>query len=354
MEIKNSYFCLGLSIVAIALGNTSLVRALPLSPGDRLEVSIPDDSYFSRAYEVNQDGELEVPYLGHIPVRGLEPTEVEEKLSQALIDKGFFLADSLVLTVQILQWAPVQVYVSGEVFRGGRVLINEPKKPPETSISLEARQITGDYPRGRYLSNAIRAAGGVTPTADIKNIILLRDDRETIIDIYGIFSGESAEDVPLIAEDRIIVPTAESFQAELVRPSQITPPGIKVFISNLTVPANSNASSATTNKEEGITFPYGSRLSQAAISANCSGGIISTNGLRKIALMRVDQITGKTTLLERSIEDLLSNSHNDADNPLLMPRDGVTCYDSGVSNLRDVFRTLGDILNPIDILLRRF
>ncbi len=353
MGTRNSCLFLALSI-AIALGNISPAKALPLSPGDRLEVSIPDDKYFSRAYEVNQDGELEVPYIGSIVVKGLEPQEVREKLSQVLIEKGFFLRDTLVLSVQILRWAPVQVTVSGETFQPGRVLINEPRYPLKTAISLEARQITGNYPSRRYLTNAIRAAGGVRGTADVKKIILLRDGQETVFDLSGIFSGESVEDVPLIAGDRIIIPRAERFQPELVRPSQITLAGIKVFISNLTVPADSNASSATGNKEEGITFPYGARLSQAAVSGNCAGGSRATNALRRVLLTRVNRITGETTIFDRSIEDLLRDSQNDTDNPFLMPRDGVACYDSGVTNLREVFRTIGDIFNPIDVLLRIF
>lgn len=54
--------------------------ALPLSPGDRIEVSIPNETYFARVYEVNQDGNLEVPYLGLVSVLGLEPQAVQKKL----------------------------------------------------------------------------------------------------------------------------------------------------------------------------------------------------------------------------------------------------------------------------------
>ncbi len=219
--------------------------ALPLSPGDRLEVSIPNEPYFSRAYEVNQNGELEVPYLGSIKVAALEPHEVSEKLSAALINNGFFPPDTLQLSVQILQWAPIQ----------------------------------------------------------------------------------------------IIVPAAGRFQPELMRPSLITPPGIKVFVSNLTVPASSNSTSAVGNDEEGITFPYGARFSQAAIAINCAGGTKAINAHRKAVLVRVNRLTGETTYLDRSVEDLLHNSHNDEDNPFLMPRDGVACYDSTLTNTRDVLKT---------------
>ena len=354
MPTRNSHFCLGLSIVALSLGSTLPLQALPLSPGDRLEVSIPDDEYFTRVYEVDQDGNLGIPYLGSLAVAGLEPTEVKEKLSAALVEEGFFPAENLQLSVQIVQWGPVQVAVAGETFQPGLVVINLPDDVPEPAISPNSRQVTGDYPTKRYLTSAIRAAGGILPTANVKEIRLRRGEQEMIIDLYGVFTGEPIEDIPLIAGDQIIVPTADRFQPELVRPSRITPPGIKVFVSNLTVPATSNAQSATGNRNEGISFPYGARFSQAVIAANCTGGIQATNASRKAILMRVNQLTGETTIIDRSIEDLIRDSSNDADNPLLMPRDGVACYDSAVTNIRDVFRTIGEILNPLNPFNRLF
>ncbi len=328
------------------------ILALPLSPGDRIEVSIPEDTYFSRVYEINQDGQLEVPYLGNISVLGLEPSEAQRILCQALINRGYF-PHTLLLSLQIFKWAPIQVTVSGEVFGPGRVSINEPEDPEKTSISLEARQITGDYPRRRYLTNAIRSAGGVLPTADLTKITVIRGDTKTIVDLSGVFSGEEVNDIPLVAGDRIIVPKSDRLQPELVRPSQITPPGIKVFVSNLTIPANSNSESAINNREEGIIFPYGARLSQAAVAVNCAGGTQLSNVSRRITLMRVDRITGKTTIVDRRIQLLMRESENDTDNPFLMPRDGVACYDSTVTNIRDIFNTLGQILSPL-LLFKQF
>ncbi|MGF1487828.1 MAG: polysaccharide biosynthesis/export family protein [Prochloraceae cyanobacterium] len=339
-------------LIAYLFGEKT-VSALPLSPGDRIEVSIPEDSYFSRAYEVNQNGELEVPYLGNISVVGLEPKEAQKILSQALIDRGYFLPHRLLLSVQVLKWAAIQVTVSGAVFVPGRVLINEPSDPEKTAISLEARQITGENPNNRYLTNAIRAAGGILPTADLKKITLIRGDKKIIVDLWGVFTGEAVTDLALVAGDRIIVPQSDRVQPELVRPSQITPPGIKVFASNLTVPADNNSEAGINNREEGISFPYGARLSQAAIALNCAGGTQLSNVSRRITLMRVDRISGKTTIVDRRIELLMRNSENEAENPFLMPRDGVACYDSTVTNIRDIFKTLGEILSPI-LLFKQF
>jgi polysaccharide biosynthesis/export protein len=341
---------LKISVFSVTFLSSLPCLALPLSFGDRLEVSIPNDKYFVGVYEVNQDGNIEIPYLGDLPVVGLESSEIQAKLSRSLIEKNFFLPQKLQLSIQILRWAPIQVTVAGEIFQPGRVSLNEPKNEPERSVSIGSEQVKGNYPIDRYLTNAIRAAGGVTPTADVSQVRLIRNEQEIIVDLSGVFTGNPVEDIPLVAGDRIIVPPAASFQPELVRPSQITPPGIKVFVSNLIVPAANNASAAITNREEGISFPYGSRLSHAVVSTNCVGGT-GVNRNRKAILVRADRLSGETFALERQVEDLIRNSHNNEENPLLLPKDSVACYDSSTTNLRDIFRTIGDILSPINPII---
>ncbi len=341
-----------LGSILISLITASSTLALPLSPGDRISVSIPNEKFFARAYEVNQNGELEVPLLGRVAVAGFKPNEVEAKLSSLMIARGYFLQDKLQLTVEVTDWSEIPVSITGELFQPGLVLINQKEESEESNsiaISPENLQITGNYPFRRYLTNAIRSAGGVLPTANVREIRLIRQGKEQIIDLSGIFTGEAITDIPLIAGDRIIVPSTD-FQAELVRPSQITPPGMKVFVSNLTDPALDNASSSISNREEGIVFPYGSRFSQAVIATNCVGGTHTTNAHRHAVLVRTNRLTGETTYLDRPVEDLIRNSQNEAENPLLMSKDGVACYDSRITNTRDIFNIFGEIFTPLRIL----
>jgi polysaccharide export outer membrane protein len=132
---------------------------------------------------------------------------------------------------------------------------------------------------------------------------------------------------------------------ELVRPSQITPTGVKVFLSNLTVPATGNAVSGI--GRDATSFPYGSRFSHAVTAANCAGGTRGTNAERTAILATTEQLTGKTTYLQRHVNDLLTDSTNDTNNPFLQANDIVACYDSKVVQFRDVIQT---ILSPIPIL----
>jgi polysaccharide biosynthesis/export protein len=320
---------------------------LPLSPGDRIKVSIPEGELFQGTYAVNLDGSLKIPYLSAIPVAGLEPTAIEQVLKQELIEAELFNPDFIQVSVQVSQWAAIQVNVAGATFQPGRVVINQ-RSPEELA---NATQLSGDYPPQRFLAAAIQAAGGVLPNADVKRIELIRNGEKTTFDFSGVFNGETVDEIPLIAGDRIIVPDSGAFHNELVRPSQITIPGLRVFLSNLTQPASSN-SSASINKDSSA-FVYGSRFSQAVVAANCAGGS-SNNAKRRAVLVRTDRMTGQTKAIDRPVEELLRAENDDETNPFLMPDDGVACYDSATTNLRGVAQVLGDIFSPFSLLLNLF
>lgn len=320
-------------------------RLLPLSPGDKIDIRIHEGEEFSGEYLVNHDGNIELPYLSPLQVVGLDTEEVESRLSMMLITKQIFLAHTLRLSVRPLQWAPVMVSVSGAVYEPGRVLINE--LIPE-QVHQDKNRISGDYPTKRYLSEALRAASGVRPDARVDKVILIRDGWQQEINLAGVFSGHSSGDVPLIAGDQIIVPSAGCLQAELIRPTQLTPKGIRVFISNLTDSAKNNASAAV--GQYSSSMPYGSRLLQAVVSGNCSGGTRMTNSSRYAVLVGMNPVTGKNEVIERNIEELLRNPDEPGNNPYLLPNDTVSCYDSTIVNIRDIARAIVDVASPFSIL----
>ncbi len=318
---------------------------LPLSPGDRVKIQIPDGDEFSGIFDVNLDGNLEIPYLPAMPVVGFEPPQVEQALSQSLIGGGFFQPSFLRVSVKVVRWAPIPVFVSGATYEPGRTTINN--RSPE-QLAQQNIQVTGDNPPDRFLTAAIQSAGGVLPDADVKAVRLIRSGQERVIDLSGVLTGQPIENVPLIAGDQIIVPHAGQRNNDLVRPTQITPPGIVVYLSNLTVPAQNNASSSI--NVDTTKFPYGARFSQAVVAANCSGGTQATNAKRRAVLVHTERLTGETTSLERPIEQLLKHTNDNTINPFLMPGDGVACYDSTVSNIRDVIRVVGDAFFPFSVL----
>ncbi len=312
-----------------------------LSPGDRLQLRIENGEEFSGYYEVDVDGSVNLPFLPPIQVAGRSLFQARQLIADALVNAGYFRQDLLAVSLLVQQWSTIQVNVGGAVFSPGMVSINV-RRPEDRA--LKADQVSGDFPSERFVSAALRAAGGVRPDADLRRVLLIRQGQTRQIDLSGIPAGLGADRQALIAGDQLIVPSTGRFDEGLVRPSAVTPPGIRVFLSNLTVPATDNSKSAVNNFSSGL--PYGTRFLSGLISANCVGGSSATNSRRFGVLVTRNPITGETEVIQRQIHQLLNEPEKEGLNPHLMPNDGIACYDSGVTNLRDIGRTIADIISP--------
>ncbi len=315
--------------------------APPLSPGDRVQVYVHEGQEFSGVYEVNLDGTLGLPLIEPVFVAGLTPSQAEVLIKDQLIGMKLFNKQFLRLSLRVQQWAAVQVQVMGAVFDPGLVTINSRNAEER---SQQSTQWSGDFTTNRLLSAALQAAGGIRPDANLQKIYLIRNKSEQVIDISGVMDGNLLQLPSLAAGDRIFVPSTGVFDSNLVRPSSITPPGVRVFISNLTMPSTNNASSGI--NRHATSLPYGTRLLSAAISANCVGGSSASNSNRTTVLVSTNPMNGESEIIERTLEKLVTQRHRDTYNPHIMPNDGIACYDSSITNLREVGRTLTDILFP--------
>jgi protein involved in polysaccharide export with SLBB domain len=318
---------------------------LALSPGDMIELSLINGEGFEGRYIINPDGRIQLPLVKAIDAAGLSLEELAIQIELSLVRAQLFKPHTISVAVRVLQWAAIEVTVSGAVFEPGRVLINN--KIPE-QIMPERVAAFGDYTPSRYLSEALRSASGIRPDAKLDQIIVIRNGWQFEIDLSGVMSGSSVKDIPLISGDRIIVPTTGCFQSHLARPSQITPKGFRVFMSNVTRPVEGNAAAAVGQFSSSL--PYGTRLLQAAVSANCVGGVSWTSAPRKVMLASKNPISGQTEVIERSIENLLRQPQHDDMNPYLMPNDAIACYDSDVTNFRDVAKSIIEIITPFKLL----
>jgi len=322
-----------------------LAQGMLLSPGDLLEIQIEDGEGFNGRYIVNNSGSVKLPLIGYIDAASATINTLETKIELSLIREKIFQPTNAIVTIQVLSWSSIEVSVAGAVFQPGRVLIN---KKDIKANQLERLDAFGDYSPTRLLSEALRAASGIRPDAKLDQIILLRKGWQVQVDMTGILTGKLVKDYPLVAGDRVIVPSTGCFQSHLVRPSQITPKGFRVFMSNLIDSANDNSGAAI--GQYSTSLPYGTRLLQAAISANCVGGKDWTNAPRRVVLSSKNPITNEIQVIERSVEQLLTMPSKGDINPYLMPSDALACYDSSVTNFRDIARTLADILSPFKLL----
>ena len=314
------------------------------SAGDRFNVQVPGSPEFSGDYVVNADGRVILPFAGEVPVRGITNTELTTTIERALVKARLFEPRGFKIAVRPVLYAPINITVSGAVFSRGRHTINADGNALDTKATTK----TGDSPLGRFFAAGLQSAGGVRPDADLTRIELHRTGKIHYLNWRGALTGEPVDDVPLIDGDHIHVPESSCFQSALARPSQITPPGIRVFMSNLTAPAFHNSASAINKDTTGL--PYGTRFLAGLVADNCVGGAVTSNAGRYAVLITRNPKTMETEVIQRSIEELVLSPDRDTINPYLMPDDAIACYDSVVTNAREVGTTISTILSPIQTL----
>lgn len=314
-----------------------------MSLGDTLQINFAGMPSLSGLYQIDASGHLDLPFSRSLNAAGNTREELIARIKQAMISSQWFYENTADVDVSLVRLAAINVAVLGAVFNPGRVLIDsQPADKPEDTV----QNLGGAFSQGRDLVAALGASGGIRPDADVQSVFLTRNNQVFKIDLAAIISGIQFTPTPALQNGDVIYVSSTGIEnKQLIRPSQITPPGMRVFMSNLTAPALTNAQSAV--GADATRLPYGTSLLDGAISANCVGGTQMANASRSIILITRNYGSTQQLVIKRSINELLANSSNGLINPFLMPNDGVACYDSKFTNFRDVARGIGEVISPI-------
>lgn len=313
-----------------------------LATGDRVRLTVSgDSSQLTGSYIIAADGTIQLLGKVRILAAGKTAAALEAEIERQLISRQLVRGLSNGVRLHQVELGGVAVAVAGAVFETGTVRVGE-RQAEVRSLNI-SNIVSGDLNVGRTISTALRAAGGVRPDADPRSIYLIRGANWTQIDLSGALDGSLANDLAVTSGDRIIVASVGCLQERLVRSSPITAPGIRVFMSNLSRPAASNGAAGI--GKEATSLPYGTRLLQGLVSANCVGGSAMNAG-RSAVLISRNPVTGQSLVISRKVERLVRAADRDAADPYLMPGDSIVCYDSAAMNLRDVVSTVSDVVNP--------
>lgn len=152
-----------------------------LRSGDRLMVTIyaPPEP-FSAQHVVDERGQINLPYIGTVPVAGKTCSQAQKDIETQYVDEGYYKSK----TVTVIIVPPESEYsVSGEVLR------------------------PGPYPltRNQTLLQALARAGRYTDFADPHRVFLIRDNDRKEINLDEIRSGKKT-DIVIIPGDVIEVP----------------------------------------------------------------------------------------------------------------------------------------------------
>ena len=312
-----------------------------LGTGDLLRVTVGEDDLLSGTFEIEADGALHLPHLGPLQVIGRSPAGLSDDLKQALLSGGLYRAPLPAVSIKALERAALRIHVAGAVFEPGTVDIAARTPEDRDPVRQDA---AGDAAHRYGLTAALRASAGLRPDAELENILVKRAGKVWRVNLVGALNDQAFDDPMLQRGDEVHVPSLGCFQPGLARPTVVTRKGVKVHLSNLTTPAFSNAQSAIDDDVREVR--YGTRLLQMLVRMNCVGGTHGTNASRFAVLMSRNPVTGETEVIERSIEELVRRADRASHDPVLMPGDAVACYDSKVTNARDVARSFIDILSP--------
>jgi len=154
--------------------------------GDILEVSILQPEQTTSRPTVSPDGNISVPYLGSIKVKGKTITQVQKEI-QIKLSRGYLKYP--VITVSLVESRSRNYTISGEV--------NNP----------------GAYPLGENTTvlKAISIAGGFTRFGSSSRVKVLRPRkdrpgyRRIKIDIKAVMNGEARADIVLEPGDIIVI-----------------------------------------------------------------------------------------------------------------------------------------------------
>lgn len=295
-----------------------------LGAGDQVRLDIYDVSELSGLERtVLVDGSLTFPWIGKVMVAGLTPDAAQQRIALAYTR----FINNLILTFEVTQPRPLRIGIVGEVRRPGGYTLD---------IGAGGSEGTGDS--GAYwpsLTQAISAAGGVTQSADVRDVKIQRSTGELVsVNLWTLLqTGSLTEDVPLLNGDQIVIPVAVDLSAAEITnlsASSLAPKTVQVNVVGQVVNPGP------------VEVPLNTPLNQAILAA---GGFNTRSQKSNVELIRLN---ANGTVTRRTVSVDLAQAVNEDTNPLLRERDTVIVDRSGLVETTD---TLGVILSPLTGIL---
>jgi polysaccharide export outer membrane protein len=232
---------------------------------------------------------------------------------------------------------PLRIAVVGEVNRPGPYILtpdqtNPTNQPNGTSSSPLPTNTNLKIPT---VTRAIQTAGGITQSADIRNVEIRRITQagpaQTIkVDFWNLLqAGDLRQDLPLQEGDTIVIPTAtalDNTEATKIAAASFAPDRITVNVVGEVV------------RPGPVQVPPNTPLNQALLAA---GGFNTRAKKGEVTFIRLNQ---NGTVARRDVSVDFAKGINDATNPPMRNNDTIVVRRSGFAAVTD---TLGSVLSPI-------
>ncbi|MCC3586605.1 polysaccharide biosynthesis/export family protein [Microcoleus sp. PH2017_30_WIL_O_A] len=182
-----------------------------LGAGDRIQMDIfnvPEYSGPNGQHQVQADGSLSLPLIGSLSVAGMTLQQASNAVKERY---GKYLKRPWV-TLKLLAARPLQIAIAGEINRPGAYTISSAAGPGGTSEQIGTQMPT--------ISRALRLAGGITQSADVRQIKIRRPQRNAAeqiisVDLWELLqNGDLRADMTLRDGDTIFIPTVTSLNRQ--------------------------------------------------------------------------------------------------------------------------------------------
>ncbi len=231
---------------------------------------------------------------------------------------------------------PPKVVIVGEVNRPGTYTLTGSGNTTNNNT-----QLTGTLALPT-VTNAIQSAGGIRPTADIRQIQLIRRTRngeqKISLNLFKLIQqGDTSQDITMQEGDRIFIPTAQDLSAkdvELIASSTFSPISIKVNV------IGEAAGTAGGGSRE---VPSNTTLNQAILLAGGFNNVRANKN--EVDFIRLNP---NGTVTKRLIKLNFARGIDPENNPRLQNNDTIVIGRNNLTRIGDGFST---ILTPFNGLL---
>src|SRR4051812_24645693 len=160
-----------------------------LGPNDFVSFRVVEDrDNESQRLRVNDNGQLEVPYIGLVQAAGRTSKELAYAVKEALEKEYYYHATVIIAVDHVSEKSRGRIYVTGSVKGPGPQEI-----PPDESYTL---------------SKAVIRAGGFSDFANTRKVRVTRKGgQDFVVDLKNVIErGRSKEDLVLEPDDQVYIP----------------------------------------------------------------------------------------------------------------------------------------------------
>lgn len=291
MKLKKSITVLtALFVINVSVSPYLSAQDIRLSGGDRLRLVVQQRPELDRMLLINEENEVNIPETGPIRVGGLTLTEAESIILEKLRE---IFPDITEIDLSLVgEEGRRLIYVQGQVVRPGRYEFIEPPNVWE----------------------AVREAGGVSPSASLESVRIIRgsgeEQRTETVNLQRAIDSGDFTSLPILRlGDTVFVPERES---------RVSAETSVIIVGTVNAPGAYN-------------LGKGKRLEDAIAAA---GGFLSDSKLSKIRILR-EVRNGVVNTITVNFESYLEDGELQ-NNPVIRPGDTIN-IPSRTNLLRQIF-----------------